>query len=111
LITETFSIVSFIIGEHTLFQINQVTARSVLSLLYLIIFGSVIAFSAYVLLLGHTSVTRTSTYTYVNPIIAVILGWLIASEEITTALLIATIVIIISVYLVLYDQYRVGRDE
>lgn len=97
-------ITSFIIGEPSHFQISQVTLRSFLGLLYLIIFGSVIAFSAYVWLLGNTSATRISTHTYVNPVIAVFLGWLIAGEQITSALLIATAIIIISVYLVLYDQ-------
>ncbi len=99
-------IASFIIGEPAQFQLSQVTLESLLGLLYLVTFGSVIAFSAYVWLLGYTSVTRISTHTYVNPVIAVFLGWLIASEQITTALLIATVIIIISVYLVLYDQYR-----
>jgi drug/metabolite transporter (DMT)-like permease len=99
-------ITSIIIGEPSQFQLNQVTLKSFLGLLYLIIFGSVIAFSAYIWLLGHTSVTRISTHTYVNPVIAVFLGWLFANEQITAALLIATIFIIISVYLVLSDQHR-----
>ena len=98
-------IASFIIGEPSRFQISQVSLRSFLGLLYLITFGSVIAFSAYTWLLGHTSATRISTHTYVNPVIAVFLGWLIANEQITASLLVATVIIIISVYLVLYDQY------
>ncbi len=103
-------IASIIIGEPSQFHLSQVSLKSFFGLLYLITFGSVIAFSAYVWLLGHTSVTRISTHTYVNPIIAVFLGWLFANEQITTGLLVATIVIIISVYLVLYDQYR-GRKN
>ncbi len=99
-------IISFIIGEPSQFHLSQVTLKSFFGLLYLITFGSVIAFTAYVWLLGHTSVTRISTHTYVNPVIAVFLGWLFANEQITAALLAATGIIIISVYLVLYDQYR-----
>jgi drug/metabolite transporter (DMT)-like permease len=99
-------IASIIAGEPSQFQLSQVTLRSFLALIYLITFGSVIAFSAYIWLLGHTSATRISTHTFVNPVIAVFLGWLIASEQITTALLVATAIIIISVYLVLYDQYQ-----
>lgn len=95
-------IASFIIGEPSQFHLSQVTLKSFLGLLYLIIFGSVIAFSAYIWLLGHTSATRVSTHTYVNPIIAVFLGWLFASEQITASLLIATAIIIVSVYLVLF---------
>ena len=98
-------ITSFIIGEPSQFHLSQVTLKSFFGLIYLIIFGSVIAFSAYVWLLGNTSATRISTHTYVNPIIAVFLGWLIANEQITIALIIAAAIIIISVYLVLYDQY------
>ena len=98
-------IVSFIIGEPSQFHLSQVSLKSFFGLLYLIIFGSVIAFSAYIWLLGHTSATRISTHTYVNPVIAVFLGWLLANEQITSAVLIATAIIIISVYLVLYDQY------
>lgn len=97
-------IISFLIGEPSRFHISQVTLRSLFGLLYLIIFGSVIAFSAYVWLLGHTSATRISTHTFVNPVIAVFLGWLLANENITISLIIATCIIILSVYLVLHDQ-------
>lgn len=97
---------SFIMGEPSRFHASQVSLRSFLGLLYLIVFGSVIAFSAYVWLLGRTSVTRIATHTYVNPVIAVFLGWLLVDERITAPLLVATVVIIISVYLVLSDQNR-----
>lgn len=97
---------SLIMGEPSQFHLSQVTLKSFLGLLYLIIFGSVIAFSAYIWLLGNTSATRISTHTYVNPIIAVFLGWLFANEKITLSLLIAAVIIIISVYLVLYEQYQ-----
>ena len=104
-------ITSFIIGDSSQFHLDQVSLKSFLGLLYLIVFGSVIAFSAYIWLLGHTSVTRISTHTYVNPVIAVFLGWLFANEQITAALLVATTIIIISVYLVLYDQYRDRKNK
>lgn len=99
-------IISFIIGEPSHFNLSQVTLKSFFGLLYLIIFGSVIAFSAYIWLLGNTSATRISTHTYINPVIAVFLGWLIANEQITIALLIVTTIIIISVYLVLYNTNK-----
>ncbi|MGE5458698.1 MAG: EamA family transporter [Methanococcaceae archaeon] len=103
-------IASSVIGEPAHFHLNQVSLKSFLGLLYLIIFGSVVAFSAYVWLLGHTSATRISTHTYVNPIIAIFLGWLLANEEITTSLIIASAIIIISVYLVLYDNYATVKS-
>lgn len=104
-------IASFVIGEPSKFHLSQVSLKSFLALLYLITFGSVIAFSAYTWLLGHTSATRISTHTFVNPVIAVFLGWLIADEQITAALLVATVVIIISVYLVLYDSYLEKKGD
>ena len=96
--------VGFITGETSQFHFDQVTLKSFLGLLYLIIFGSVIAFGSYVWLLKQTSATRISTHTFVNPVIAVLLGWLFANEQITFELLAAAVVIIISVYLVLYEQ-------
>ncbi len=104
-------ILSFLSGEFSDFHLSQLTFKSVAGLLYLIIFGSVIAFSAYIWLLGHTSVTRISTHTYVNPVIAVFLGWLLAGERITASLLAAAAIISISVYLVLYDQYRERKNR
>jgi drug/metabolite transporter (DMT)-like permease len=100
-------ITSFIIGEFNQFHVSQVSTRSALSIIYLVTFGSVIAFSSYIWLLGHTSATRISTHTYVNPVIAIFLGWLIANEQITTALLAATVIIVVSVYMVLY----VGKKQ
>ncbi|HRI47960.1 MAG TPA: EamA family transporter [Ignavibacteriaceae bacterium] len=104
-------IFSLIIGEPSHFQLSLVSLKSFFGLLYLIIFGSIIAFGAYVWLLGHTSVTRISTHTYVNPVIAVFLGWLFANEQISFELFVATVIIIISVYLVLSDQYRDKKNK
>lgn len=101
-------ITSCIIGEQSHFHLTQVTLKSIFGLLYLIVFGSVVAFSAYVWLLGRTSVTKISTHTYINPVIAVFLGWLFANEKITLGLSISTVIIIISVYIVLSDK---GQDS
>jgi drug/metabolite transporter (DMT)-like permease len=104
-------IASFIFGEPSQFHLSQVSLKSFVALLYLIICGSVVAFSAYIWLLGNTSATRISTHTYVNPIIAVFLGWLFANEQITAALLITTAIIILAVYLVLFDQHFNGKNK
>lgn len=102
---------SLILGEAETFRLSAVSLRSVLGLMYLIVFGSVITFSAYLWLLGHTSATRISTHTYVNPVIAVFLGWLIGGESLTTELFIATLFIVISVFLVLNDHRKTRFDE
>jgi drug/metabolite transporter (DMT)-like permease len=92
----------FVFGEGK--QLHSVSAQSVGALLYLIVFGSIIAFSAYVWLLSHTTATRVSTHTYVNPVIAVALGWALAGETVSTATVAATGIIILSIYLVLGDE-------
>src|SRR5664279_2682360 len=80
-------IVAGFTGEFSHFHIATVTARSAWALLYLITFGSIVAFTAYTWLLDHCSPTLVSTHTYVNPVIAVLLGWLWAGEVISTRVL------------------------
>jgi drug/metabolite transporter (DMT)-like permease len=67
-------------GEMAHAHPSHFSARSVWALLYLITFGSIIAFTAYTWLLDHCSPTLVSTHTYANPIIAVLLGWGFAGE-------------------------------
>jgi drug/metabolite transporter (DMT)-like permease len=79
----------------------QITLSAGLALLYLIIFGSVIAFSAYVWLLGRFSVTRVSSHAYVNPVIALALGYFAAGEVITARSVVASVLVVASVFLIL----------
>jgi len=104
-------VTGFLLKENEKIILSEIPLRSLLSFGYLVIFGSVVTFSAYVWLLGQTSATRISTHTYVNPVIAVFLGWIIGGEKLTYALLAATIVIVISVYLVLHDQYQLKNKK
>lgn len=87
-------------GEYRRFSFSSVTARSWWALAYLILFGSVVTFTAYNWLLEHYSPTLVTTHTYVNPIVAVLLGWWFAGEAVTLNVLIATGVIIAAVMLV-----------
>jgi len=81
-------------GEAKEFHLSQVTLRSWLALGYLILFGSVIAFTAYNWLLEHYSPTLVATHTYVNPVVAVLLGWAYGGEALTmTVALAATLVV------------------
>lgn len=96
--------VSVLLGEWTAFSFSQVTLRSWFGLAYLILFGSVVTFSAYSWLLTVTTATRVSTHTFVNPIVAVIVGWVFANEVLTSEMLIATALIFISVYLILFGR-------
>ncbi len=74
--------VGLITGESSRLQLSSVSPRSAIALLYLIVFGSLAGFSAYMWLLRVTTPARVSTYAYVNPVVAVLLGWLAAGEAI-----------------------------
>jgi drug/metabolite transporter (DMT)-like permease len=74
--------------------------RSVAAIGYLIVFGSWLGFSAFVWLLGHVPTSKVSTYAYVNPAVAVFLGWLILHERVDRFVLAGTVIIIASVVLV-----------
>jgi drug/metabolite transporter (DMT)-like permease len=91
---------SLLTGELGSIQWSQVSGRSVLALAYLIVFGSLVAFSAYVWLLRASTPALVSTYAYVNPVVAVFLGWLVLSEPITTRMLVAAAVIIAAVVII-----------
>jgi drug/metabolite transporter (DMT)-like permease len=93
-------IVSLITGEWSGFNISQVSTNSWLGLLYLIVFGSLIAFTAYIWLMKNAQPAMVATYAYVNPIIAVFLGWLIAGESFTGQMLVGAGVIVGSVALI-----------
>ncbi|HYP00831.1 MAG TPA: EamA family transporter [Pyrinomonadaceae bacterium] len=93
-------LVSLLAGEWSSFKLSEVSGNSWLGLLYLIVFGSLIAFTAYSWLLKNVPPAMVATYAYVNPIIAVFLGWLIAGESFTGQMLIGAVVIVGSVALI-----------
>jgi len=95
----TLLIISAAFGE--LHPFTHVTLRAAAAVLYLIVFGSLVAFTAYVWLLGHLSASRVSSYAYVNPIVAVALGYFVAGEPVTVRTLIGTALVLISVFLIL----------
>lgn len=88
------------VGEVANMQLATITNKSLLSLAYLIVFGSLIGFTSYVWLLQTVSPTLVATYAYVNPVIAVLLGWLLAGEKITSETLLAGSVILLAVWLI-----------
>jgi drug/metabolite transporter (DMT)-like permease len=93
-------LVGTIAGEYRGFSLSSVSRRSWLSLAYLILFGSVVAFTAYNWLLEHYSPTLVATHTYVNPIVAVFLGWLFAREAVTLSVILSTAMVIGAVMIV-----------
>ncbi len=91
------AIVGSLLGEFGQLDPASVSVRSLAALAYLIVFGSVIAFSAYIWLLANVPVSTVGTYAYVNPIVAVALGAMVLHEPITLRTAVATVVIIAAV--------------
>jgi drug/metabolite transporter (DMT)-like permease len=87
-------------GEWTGFEISVVSRNSWFALVYLLVFGSLIAFTAYSWLLKNARPAMVATYAYVNPVVAVILGWAIAGESFTGRTLLGAGVIVGSVVLI-----------
>jgi drug/metabolite transporter (DMT)-like permease len=87
-------------GETGNFHFAAISLRSVLSLIYLIVFGAIIGFTAFIWLLRVTTPARVSTYAYINPIIAIFLGWALAGEPLTGQTLFAAAIIVVAVILI-----------
>jgi drug/metabolite transporter (DMT)-like permease len=89
-----------IAGQFHEFDPSRVSLEAGLSWGYLVIFGSLVGFTAYIWLLGVTSIAKAGTYAYVNPIVAVFLGWAILDETVTSRMLLAAGIILVGVALV-----------
>jgi drug/metabolite transporter (DMT)-like permease len=89
------------------FQPGNVSLLSLVSFVYLIVVGSLIGFSSYVWLLTKTTTAKVSTYAYVNPVVAVFLGYLLAGEQLTLRTLLASSIIVIAVVVITTFKARV----
>jgi drug/metabolite transporter (DMT)-like permease len=92
--------ISLFKGEWSRFSVDEVTAQSALSVLYLILFGSIMTYSAYNWLLRQTAPAKVGTYAFFNPLVAVFLGWLLAGEPVTLKMIIGAGAILTAVLLV-----------
>src|SRR6266446_53312 len=97
-------VASLVSKEWAGFQPGNVSFLSLVSFIYLIVFGSLVGFSSYVWLLTKTTTARVSTYAYVNPVVAVFLGYFLANEQLSVRSLLASSVIVIAV--VVITTYR-----
>ena len=97
-------IFSFSQGEWSGIQWSHMSEKSVLAFVYLIVFGALLGFSVYIWLLNEVSSSLVSTFAFVNPVVAVFLGWAFNSEPITAHTLIAATVIIAAVVLIIFGQ-------
>jgi drug/metabolite transporter (DMT)-like permease len=80
--------------------------RSILGFVYLVTFGSLLAYTAYTWLLQNVPISKVSTYAYVNPVVAILLGWLINGESISVAMIVGAAIIVASVALVIRVESR-----
>jgi drug/metabolite transporter (DMT)-like permease len=87
-------------GEPAGFDPAGVSAASLAALAYLIVFGSLIGFTAYLFLLHHTTPAKATTYAYVNPVVAILLGWALLDEPLTPRVLVAAAIIILAVVMI-----------
>lgn len=103
-------IVGLLSGEGGEFRLSAITLRSWLALVYLIVFGSGIGFTAYVYLLKKSTAARVGTYAFVNPVVALFLGWLGVGETITLRTALAAAVILTAVLLVITAPHKTAAE-
>lgn len=75
-------VAAFVMGEHNGLVLSKISSQSLIAFAYLTVFGSIAGYSAYTWLLKHLSPDKVSTYAYVNPVVAVLLGWIILGEPV-----------------------------
>lgn len=91
-------------GEWSSFEPAKVTASALWAFAYLVVFGSIVAFTAYAYLLRNARPTVVSTYAFVNPIVAVLLGWWIVDEPVNGRVVVAGALILAALLAILYDE-------
>jgi len=94
------SLTGLALGEFSAGQLAKVSLRSLEAFAYLTLIGSLVGFTAYTWLLKATTPARVSTYAYVNPVIAVLLGWALGGESLTSRMLVAAAVIVTGVIII-----------
>jgi drug/metabolite transporter (DMT)-like permease len=94
------TVVGLALGESGEVDLGAFSTRSLIALAYLVVFGSWLAYTAYAWLLQNAPISKVSTYAYVNPVVAIILGFLILDEVITPITLVGAAIIVVSVALV-----------
>ena len=103
-------LVAVLSGELGAFSPAQVSADALLAWLFLVIFGSLVAFTAFIWLLGVTSIAKVGTYAYVNPVVAVLLGWAILGESVSLTTVFAAILILCGVAMVNLDWRTAAKS-
>ena len=97
-------------GFGEMHPVPHVSQRAAFALLYLIVFGSLLAFTAFVWLLAHMPATRVASHAYVNPIVAVALGYFAAGEPVTVRTLAGTALVLVSVFMILRKDKAAAKS-
>jgi drug/metabolite transporter (DMT)-like permease len=100
------ALISCALGEYREFHAANVSRGAWIALAYLIVAGSIIAFTVYVWLLHHESPTKVGTYAYVNPVVAVLLGYFLGGEELGLRTILGTLFVLISVVVITTTKTR-----
>ncbi len=99
------SVISFATGETKTYSFEQASMQSILAMLYLVFMGSLLAYLSYIYLLHVRPAVQVSTYVYINPVIAVLLGALLAGEQISMPEIFSLVIILFGVLLVNVPKY------
>jgi drug/metabolite transporter (DMT)-like permease len=104
--SQSMLLVGFMLGEGSTLRFAEISGRSWMAFGYLVVAGSIVAFPVYVWLLEHSTPAKVSTYAYVNPVVAVVLGWLILGEPMNLRIIVAALVIVGAVAIITIGRTR-----
>jgi drug/metabolite transporter (DMT)-like permease len=104
-------LIGLAVGEAGDVRFSEFSGDSIAAFSYLVVVGSLVAFTAYVWLLQHAPVSKVATYAYVNPVVAIFLGWLILDEQITGLIIVAAAVIVSSVAVIVRRESAAHPEE
>ena len=109
----TLLVAAIVAGEPARLDLAHASTSSLVAFAYLLTFGSLIGFTAYVYLLAHTTAAKAATYAYVNPVVAVLLGWAIGHEPVTMRTMLAAAVILggVAIITITRDATSVSRAD
>lgn len=97
-------------GELGELDVARFSSDSVWALVYLVVVGSLVAYSAYTWLLQNAPISQVATYAYVNPMVAVLLGWMILDEHVPPMMLVASAVIVVAVATIVRNESRMRQE-
>lgn len=105
------ALVGLIHGDWFELRLERISTEAWLAFVYLIFFGSLLGFSVFVWLMKHSTPARVATFAYVNPVVAVFLGWLLLDEPVNQRTLVSAIIIITAVILITAQRTRPAPDR